>query len=279
MAQLAEIKTTLIGFDDLEEIIYLFKNITNYDLGGYSKSSLKRRVERFLTFEKMDLTDLKNAIVNTKNFESYFIQELVVNLTEMFRNPTFYQEINRKVLSTLKKTPNIKLWSAGAATGEEAYSLAILLKESDLLDRSFIYGTDINQNALEIAKKGIYPLKKIKSYTDNFNKTLISSDFSCHYTAMYDAAIINHEYRTKVQFSIHNLAMDHAFNEFQLILCRNVMIYFDKELQEHVLTLFYNSLSYLGFLCLGEKESLAHHSILDRFKIIDKKHNIYQKIK
>lgn len=268
-----------IEFQDLEEIIYLLQNISDFDLSGYSKSSLKRRVERFLQVEKMDLVDLKNAIVNVKDFHNYFIQELVVNVTEMFRDPQFFSSLKKNVIPYLKTYPQLRIWSAGCSTGEEAYSTAIILNESGILDRSFIYGTDISPRALEAARKGVYSLNKLKSYTENYLQTKPTSDFSSHYTAMYDAAIINKEYRNKVLFSTHNLVTDHAFNEFQLIMCRNVMIYFDKELQARVLNLFYESLSLFGFLCLGSKESLYAHEIKNNFKIIDKQYNIYQKIK
>lgn len=269
----------LIEYDDLESIIYLLKNVTEIDLSGYSKSSLKRRIERFLQVEKMDVVDLKNAIVNVKDFHNYFIQELVVNVTEMFRDPQFYVSLKKNVIPYLKTYPQIRIWSAGSSTGEEAYSTTILLNEMGILDRSFIYGTDISPRTLEIARKGVYSLNKIKSYTENYLQTKPVTDFSSHYTAMYDAAIINKEYRSKVLFSTHNLVSDGAFNEFQLIMCRNVMIYFNKELQERVLNLFYESLSLFGFLCLGSKESLYAHDIKKNFKVIDKQYNIYQKIK
>lgn len=269
----------LIEYDDLESIIYLLKNVTEIDLSGYSKSSLKRRIERFLQVEKMDVVDLKNAIVNVKDFHNYFIQELVVNVTEMFRDPQFYVSLKKNVIPYLKTYPQIRIWSAGSSTGEEAYSTTILLNEMGILDRSFIYGTDISPRTLEIARKGVYSLNKIKSYTENYLQTKPVTDFSSHYTAMYDAAIINKEYRSKVLFSTHNLVSDGAFNEFQLIMCRNVMIYFDKDLQERVLNLFYESLSLFGFLCLGSKESLYAQDIKKNFKVIDKQYNIYQKIK
>lgn len=269
----------LIEFEDLEDIIYILRKISEFDLSGYSKSSLKRRIERFLQVEKMDLVDLKNAIVNVKDFHLYFIQELVVNVTEMFRDPEFFVSLKTNVIPYLKTYPQIRIWSAGSSTGEEAYSTAILLNEKGILGRSFIYGTDISPKALEAARKGVYSLNKIKSYTENYLKTMPGSEFSNHYTAMYDAAIINKEYRSKVLFSSHNLVTDHAFNEFQLIMCRNVMIYFDKNLQQRVLNLFYDSLSLFGFLCLGSKESLYAYDIKDNFKVIDKRYNIYQKIK
>lgn len=269
----------LIQFQDLEDIIYLLKNVTEYDLSGYSKSSLKRRVERFLQVEKMDLVDLKNAIVNVKDFDNYFIQEIVVNVTEMFRDPQFFVSLRKNVFPYIETFPQIRVWSAGCATGEEAYSTAIMLKDSNLLQRSFIYATDVSQKALDIARKGVYSTRKIQSYTKNYLQTELASDFSSHYTAMYDAVIINKEYRDKILFSTHNLVTDHVFNEFQLILCRNVMIYFDRELQKKVLNLFYESLSLFGFLCLGAKESLYPQDIKEKFKVIDKRNNIYQKIK
>ena len=271
--------SSFIDFVELDEIIYLLKNASGFDLSGYSKSSLKRRIERFIAVEKMDTLDLKNAILNVEDFSNYFVQELMVNVTEMFRDPEFFEGLKNEVFPYLKTYPQVRIWSAGCATGEEAYSLGILLKENALLERSFIYGTDISPKAIEIARKGVYPLNKIKSYTEGFLQVSSSSEFSNHYTAMYSAAIINNEYRNKILFSTHNLASDNVFNEFQLILCRNVMIYFDKELQSRVLNLFYDSLSLFGFLCLGSKESMYGHDIRHNFKIVDKKLNIYQKIK
>lgn len=268
-----------IRFEELEDLIYLLKNVSDYDLSGYTKTSLKRRVQRIMALEKMDFMDLKNAIVNVEGFYNYFIQEITVNVTEMFRDPDFYTLLTREVFSYLKTFPKIKIWSAGCATGEEVYSLSIVLKENNLTDKSFIYGTDINHKVLETAKKGIYPIKKIKNYTENFNIYNSNEEFSTYYTAMYDAAIINHDLRKNMLFSIHNLATDNVFNEFQLIVCRNVLIYFDLELQKRVFTLFYESLCLFGFLCLGPKETLYNHEVNKKFKLVDKTYNIYQKIK
>ncbi|TJZ61205.1 protein-glutamate O-methyltransferase CheR [Sphingobacterium olei] len=268
-----------ITFEELDEVVYLLKKVADYDLSGYSKSSLKRRVQRLMGIESMDLVDLKNAILNVEGFFGYFIQEITVNVTEMFRDPLFYQELKNVVFPYLQTYPQLRVWSAGCATGEEAYSLSILLHEENLLDRSFIYGTDISQQAINIAKKGVYTMAKIKSYTENYNRVGLNSKFSDHYTAMYDAAIINNEYRNSVLFSNHNLVSDNVFNEFQLICCRNVLIYFDKELQRRVLNVFYESLSLFGFLCLGTKESLYGQEINANFKVINKSLNIYQKIK
>lgn len=267
-----------ISFEELEEVLYLLRMSSDFDLSNYSKSSLKRRVERLLALQQMDLVDLKNALVNIEGFAAYMVEEITVNVTEMFRDPTFFMALREKVAPYLSTFPRLRLWSAGCSSGEELYSLAILLKKESLLQRSFLYGTDINQNVLEMAKKGVYPTQKIKQYTANFNAVYPGESFASHYTAMYDAAIINHEYRTNSLFSVHNLVSDHVFNEFQLICCRNVLIYFNKTLQERVLRLFYESLSQFGFLCLGSKESLYGHSIREHFKVVDSKYNIFQKI-
>ena len=268
-----------ISFEELEDVVYLLRMSSDFDLSGYSKSSLKRRLERLMVLEKMDMVDLKNAILNMEGFTTYLMQEVSVNVTEMFRDPLFFQALREYVIPYLKTFPQIRLWSAGCATGEEAYALAILLHKENILDRSFIYGTDISQKALEIAKNGMYSSEKIKQYSENFNKIYSLSSLSDHYTSMYDAAIINNEYRSKTLFSLHNLVSDHVFNEFQFISCRNVMIYFDKNLQERVLNLFYESLNLFGFLCLGAKESLYGHAIKEKFKIVDKNYNIFQKVK
>ena len=183
------------------------------------------------------------------------------------------------VLPYLETFPRLKLWSAGCSTGEEVYSLAIVLAEADLYKRSFIYGTDVNSNVLETAKKAIYPLKRFKIYSENYNATGTCNSLSDYYTAMYDAAIIRADIRKNVLFSQHNLATDYVFNEFQFISCRNVLIYFDLELQRRVFQLFYESLSEFGFLCLGAKETMVNHEIRSKFKVVNKEFNIYQKIK
>lgn len=277
---MAELKqNNNITFEELEEILYLLRMSSDFDLSNYSKASLKRRVDRLMCMEHMDLVDLKNAIVNIEGFTAYMMEEITVNVTEMFRDPSFFQALREQVIPYLSTFPQLRLWSAGCSTGEELYSLAILLKNENLIDRSFLYGTDISQNALETAKKGIYSIEKIKQYTKNFNIVYPAQPFANHYTAMYDAAIINNEYRSNALFSLHNLVSDNVFNEFQLISCRNVLIYFNKSLQDRVLKLFYESLSQFGFLCLGSKESLYGHAIKDNFKVVDKKYNIFQKIR
>ncbi|KGE15213.1 CheR family methyltransferase [Sphingobacterium deserti] len=276
---MAKLSVSYISFIELQEIVDLLGNVSGYDLSGYSKSSLKRRIQRVLDLERMDVVDLKNAITNIEGFQTYLMNEVTVNVTEMFRDPRYYAALRSDVFPYLQTYPQLKFWSAGCSTGEEVYSLAILLMESGLYDRSFIYGTDINGNVLESARKAIYPLKKIKVYSENYNASGSRGSLSDYYTAMYEAAIVNTEVRKNILFSQHNLAADYIFNEFQFISCRNVLIYFDMELQNKVFNLFYNSLAEFGFLCLGSKETLLNRDIMSNFKVINKEFNIYQKIR
>ncbi|MFD2743745.1 MULTISPECIES: CheR family methyltransferase [Sphingobacterium] len=278
MAKL-EGESAYISFEELEEIIGLLRQLSGFDLSGYTRSSLKRRVQRVMGLDRMDFVDLKSALINIPGFQTYLMYEITVNVTEMFRDPDFFEELNTSAIPYLRTFPRVKVWSAGCSSGEEVYSLAILLAQNKLYERSFIYGTDVNSNIIEVAKKGIYPLQKIKIYTENFNRYTTEDSFSKYYTVKYDMAIISNYLRTNTLFSTHNLATDSVFNEFQLITCRNVMIYFDQQLQSRVIELLYNSLATFGFLCLGAKENLTNHPIIDKFRIVNRQHNIYQKIK
>lgn len=278
MAKLIDTTGTMLTFEELEEIVEVVKNLHGYDISGYTRSSLKRRVTRIMELNKLNVTELKSKLINQPGFSTYFMQEITVNVTEMFRDPEFYKALKSDILPYLATFPHIKLWSAGCATGEEVYSLAILLQEAGLYERSFIYGTDINTKVLEKAKRGIYTLSKVKEYSENFIKTEPKSSLSEYYTAMYHAATIHNSLKKNILFSQHSLVTDQVFNEFQMVACRNVLIYFDMSLQDKVLDLFYNSLCHLGFLCLGSKESLIHYKNGSKFKVVNKKHNIYQKI-
>jgi chemotaxis protein methyltransferase CheR len=196
----------------------------------------------------------------------------------MFRDPTFYKSLNIQVIPYLSSFQHIRVWSAGCSSGEEVYSLAIILNESGLNAKSFIYGTDINTEMLDEARKGIYSLRKIKSYTENYQLCNLPGSLTDHYTIMYDAASIHSELKQNTLFSIHNLVSDNVFNEFQMISCRNVFIYFEAELQQKILDLFYKSLCPLGFLCLGSKETIRFPDFKSKFKVINQKENIYQKV-
>jgi len=231
-----------------------------------------------MQLQQLTIYELKTLLVNNVSLFEEFLIEVTVNVTEMFRDPGFYQSVGKNVLPYLSSFQRVKLWNAGCSTGEEAYSFAILLDQENLFNRSFIYGTDINRNVLQSAKKGIYSLKLMRQYSENYLATGAKGSLSDYYVAKYDAATIVNRLRKNILFSVHNLVSDGVFNEFQLISCRNVMIYFDLDLQRKVINLFYNSLCPLGFLCLGSKESLRDTELAKKFKIIDGVENIYQKI-
>jgi chemotaxis protein methyltransferase CheR len=269
--------TDTITYDELNNLVSLIKNIHGFDFGDYSPASLKRRVTRIMQLQRLNLFDLRTLLTNDHDYFETFLIELTVNVTEMFRDPSFYQSVAHHIIPYLKSYQRVKIWNAGCSTGEELYSFTILFSEENLYERCFFYGTDINADVLTYAKNGIYNLQKMKLYSENFRKTGTTNTLSNYYTAKYDAASINHSLKKNVLFSVHNLASDGIFNEFQVISCRNVLIYFNTELQKRVIELFYNSLANFGFLCLGSKETLRSTE-LGRFKIIDKKNNIYQKI-
>jgi chemotaxis protein methyltransferase CheR len=260
------------------EIIDLVRKIYGFDFGDYTKASLKRRLTRIMQLKKLAFYDLKHTLVNNNNFFQHFLEEITVNVTEMFRDPSFYTAFNNQVIPYLASYQHTKIWCAGCSSGEEAYSLAILMEQAGLRKKSFIYGTDINTECLKEAKKGIYSLRKIKSYAENYQLAGLNGSITDHFTILYDAASIHSELKQNTLFSVHNLVSDTVFNEFQLISCRNVFIYFEIALQEKILDLFYNSLAPLGFLCLGAKEAIRSDSFKKKFRVINLKENIYQKI-
>jgi chemotaxis protein methyltransferase CheR len=262
----------------LNELIDLIKKNHGFDFSDYSRASLKRRLSRIMMLKKLHFFDLKHVLVNEPLFFQWFLEEVTVNVTEMFRDPLFYKALNASVIPYLSGFPNIKVWSAGCSSGEEVYSLAILLQQAGLSPKSFIYGTDINTEVLNEARKGAYSLGKINSYTENYRLSDLPGSLTDHFTIMGDSASIHDELRKNTLFSAHNLISGSVFNEFQLISCRNVFIYFEAGLQGKILSLFYNSLSPLGFLCLGSKETIRISGFKSKFKVIDPKGNIYQKI-
>lgn len=264
--------------DELDSLIFLIKNLHGFDFEGYTKASLKRRVSRLLSQENLSFFDLSSLLTNNPAYFEHFIAEITVNVTEMFRDVTFYKSLRDLVIPYLNTYQHIKVWNAGCSTGEELYSFAILFEEQNLYKRSFFYGTDINAVVLAHAKEGIYDLQKMKVYSENFSDLGGLNSLSNYYTAKYNAATINRALKKNVLFSTHNLVTDGPFNEFQIISCRNVLIYFNTDLQFKVIKLFYDSLATLGFLCLGSKETIRDPELLSKFKLVDKKNNIYQKI-
>lgn len=251
-----------------------------YDFSQYSKMSLHRRINDFMRTENINsYYKVIELVIEDELFFNKFLSGVSVNVTEMFRDEYFYKVLREKVIPVLKTYPSIKIWHAGCATGEEAYSLAILFEEEGILDRSVIYATDINHKALEIADSGIYSVDQMKKYTSNYHKAGGQNDFSDYYYAKYNSCIIKHLIRDKICFFQHNLVADKTFNQMNLILCRNVLIYFDRELQNKVLNLFNDSSSYYSFLCLGMKETLSGTSVCNNYSVLDQKAKIYQKVK
>lgn len=250
-----------------EEVEYLIKDVYDmygYDFSEYSRASFKRRVNRICLIDRFtSFAELRYTILNDPEYLKRFIEEITVNVTEMFRDPQFFKTLREKILPQLGTYPLIRIWVAGCSTGEEAYSMAILLKEANLYQKSLIYGTDLNPSVLETARAGVFPLQQMKLYSENYIQSGGKKDFSDYYAANYDSVKFDKSLQEKLILSTHNLVSDSSFNSFQLIICRNVLIYFDRGLQERVFRLFDNSLENLGFLALGAKETIRF-SKLDR---------------
>lgn len=249
-----------------------------YDFREYSQAHIRRRITNRLSVSGFEnVTQMQSQVLNDETFASELLQDLSITVTEMFRDPTFYRSLRDNVMPVLKTYPFIKIWHAGCASGEEAYSMAILLQEEGLYDRTTIYATDFNQLALNRAKDGIFSNKMIKEYTSNYQLAGGKESFSRYYTSNYDNVIMNQSLKKNIVWANHNLVTDSVFAEVNLILCRNVLIYFEKNLQNKVQTLFYNSLINGGVLCLGSKESLRFSDLYDQYSEIDTKQRIYKK--
>ncbi|MBP7060237.1 CheR family methyltransferase [Epilithonimonas vandammei] len=256
-----------------EELEYLIKDVYDlygYDFSLYSRASFKRRVNRICLIDKFtSFAELRYTLINEPNYLKRFIEEVTVNVTEMFRDPYFFKELRENILPQLGTYPLIRIWIAGCSTGEEAYSVAILLKEAGLYHKSLIYATDINPSVLETARAGVFPISQMKTYSENYILSGGKKDFSDYYTANYDSARFDSSLKEKMILSTHNLVSDSSFNSFQLIVCRNVLIYFDKPLQERVFKLFDDSLENLGYLALGSKETLRFSNLATIYQQID----------
>jgi chemotaxis protein methyltransferase CheR len=262
--------TGTISDEQVETLISDVLEQYGYDFTGYSRASLKRRLLRIYSLDKhVSYAEFRYKITADSLYFKRFVEQITVNVTEMFRDPSFYRALRYKVLPNLGTYPFIRIWLAGCSTGEEAYSIAIILKELNLLHKSLIYATDINPTVLEKAAQGMFPLSQMKQYSENYIASGGIKDFSSYYSANYSLAKFENELKTKMIFSTHNLVSDHSFNEFQLILCRNVLIYFDRDLQFKVLQLFDNSLENLGYLALGTKETTDFSPISKGYKRVE----------
>ena len=268
-----------IDSEELRALLSAIRDVYGYDFTQYAEASIKRRSLYFMNARNIRSTrELGDLLLSNEPTFAEFVDNLSVTVTEMFRDPPFYACLRDKAIKRLATYPFIKIWVAGCATGEEVYSIAILLKEEGLLGRSLIYATDINQHSLYQAKEGIFPLDLMKTYTSNYMKSGGKRNFSEYYIAHYNAALLDRSLRNNIVFAPHNLATDQSFNEFHLILCRNVLIYFNQDLQNKVMNLFYDSLCMFGILGLGNKESLLFTDKQKCFDSIDKKQKVFLKI-
>jgi chemotaxis protein methyltransferase CheR len=250
-----------------------------FDFRSYAFSSLKRRLWKRITAEGLQsISGLQDRVLHDPAMMEKLLLDLSINVSAMYRDPTFYKAFREKVVPVLRTYPFVRLWHAGCSTGEEVYSMAILLEEEGLYDRARIYATDINEVVLQTAKSGIFPVEKMQEYTQNYLRAGGTRSFSDYYVAKYDAAIFSSALTRNVVFSQHNLVTDRSFAECNVILCRNVMIYFDRKLQDRVHSLFYESLVQFGFLGLGSKETLKFSKYEGCYEEIDARDKIYRRV-
>lgn len=249
-----------------------------YDFRNYSRASITRRILNFLSSERLNtISEMIPRVLHDEEFFDRLFLGLSVNVTEFFRDPSFYLAFRKEVIPLLRTYPFIKIWHAGCATGQEVYSTAIILKEEGLYHRSMIYATDFNDKVIKEAEEGIYPMDHIQEYTSNYIKAGGKASFSDYYHAKYDSTIMADSLKKNILFSKHNLSTDGVFGEMQLIFCRNVLIYFNRTLQDHVLSLFSESMCSKCFLCLGRKETVRFSSVSDDFSDYVAAEGIYQK--
>ena len=255
----------------------IFRNY-GFDFRSYAYASIRRRLWKRIEAEGLTtVSALQARVLHEPKLMERLLLDLSINVTAMFRDPGFYRAFREHVVPILRTYPFIRLWHAGCATGEEVYSMAILLQEEGLYERSRIYATDINEVVLQKAKEGIFPLDRMQEYTENYIAAGGKRAFSDYYLAKYGGAIFNDDLTRNVVFSLHNLVTDRSFAEFNVILCRNVLIYFDKTLQARVHELFYDSLAMFGVLVLGSKESMRFSPHEERYDQINGPEKIYRK--
>jgi chemotaxis protein methyltransferase CheR len=251
-----------------------------FDFRQYAPASLRRRVWRRVHAEGLTtLSALQDRLLHDAASMERLLLDLSINVTAMFRDPTFYVAFREKVVPALRTYPFTRIWVAGCSTGEEVYSLAILLQEEGVYDRTRIYATDINESVLERARAGVFPLDKMREYTQNYIKAGGKRAFSEYYLAKYDGAQFQRSLVENVVFAQHNLVSDRSFNEFNAIVCRNVMIYFDRGLQDRVHRLFYESLTMFGVLVLGAKESIRFSPFDESYEDLDANERMFKKVR
>ncbi len=263
---------------EIDLVIEAIHRCYGYDFRHYRRETLVRRLSAYCKKAGLaTLVDMVPKIVHDREFFLELFYDLSITVTEMFREPAIFRVIDKFVLPRLRTYPFINIWMAGCATGEEVYSMAIFIKENNLHDRTQIYATDINERALETARKGIYHLKDMKRNTKNYNLAGGHASLSNYYRARYNGVIMDQALRDNITFSNHNLVTDGVFAEMHLVFCRNVLIYFNPELQNRVIKLFYESLCHHGYLCLANQESIRHSSFSNGFTRVTETNPLYFK--
>ena len=249
----------------------------HYDFRSYSEASLLRRLRNALVFFKVPtLPQLQDKMLRDPAVFNELLRFLTVQVSDMFRDPLYFHRLREKVVPYLRTYASLRIWVAGCATGEEAYSLAILLHEEGLLERTQIYATDINPDALRVAQDGVFETDRLPQFSDNYQRGGGKGSLSEYYSAAYSGAVFDRQLKKAIVFSDHSLATDHAFAEMQLVSCRNVLIYFERSLQQRALDVLTKSLCRKGFLGLGMKETLRSTALAARFEECDAEARIYQ---
>jgi chemotaxis protein methyltransferase CheR len=263
------------------EIELLFEGIRQrygYDFSNYARDFLKRRIKRCQMMAGIDsIAQVQHRVLHDSAFFERLLEDLTIAVTEMFRDPSFYRTFRDKVCPHLRTYPFIRIWHSGCSTGEEVYSMAIMLGEEQLYERSQIYATDVDQTALQKAKEGIFPLAAMRQYSRNYQKSGGRKAFAYYYRANDKMAIMDRSLKANIVFADHSLTTDGVFGEMQVIICRNVLIYFNRSLQDRVLTIFKESLCASGFLCLGSMESIDFSAVAGDFEAIATSEKIYRK--
>ncbi|MFH1532912.1 MAG: protein-glutamate O-methyltransferase CheR [Pseudomonadota bacterium] len=264
---------------EIELLLDALLRRSGYDFRSYARASIERRTRQFLSGNGFDtVSELLGRALRDEALLSRLIQSYSLTVTEMFRDPQVFLAIREQVVPLLRTWPHVKVWCAGCATGEEAYSLAILLREEGLLGRTVLYATDFNDGSLETARGGVYPTDRIREATRNHQRSGGRESFGGYYRARYGAAVMDPALKARITFANHNLVSDGVFGEMHLIFCRNVLIYFDRALQGRVLDLFADSLARGGFLCLGLAEDTQFTGAAHRFEVVDCEARIYRRL-
>jgi chemotaxis protein methyltransferase CheR len=282
-ANLASVRNFTLATSELERLemelllLAIYRH-HGFDFRSYAPASLHRRIRRHMENAHVPtISRLTELILHDPTALQRLLHDLSVNVTSMFRDPSFFAEFRRSVVPLLRTYPTVRIWHAGCSTGEEVYAMSILLEEEGLYDRCRIYATDMDSTVLDHARQGIFPVSRMKEYTSNYFLGGGKRSLSDYFTAKYDGALFAPRLAKNVLFTQHNLAMDRGFSEFNVIVCRNVLIYFDRVLKDHTLKLFSESFATLGVLCLGRKESLRFTAFEDEFTALSARERIYRR--